>query len=88
MTGGFEDLWLGHFEKGVGRGPRRKTLFEQGNEQGLPIGNLGRRLWEVKKMYHAKAVVQFQWRKGKYSEFSVLQRNRKWKGTTSRELFD
>jgi len=47
-----------------------------------------RRLWEVRKVYHAKAVVQFQWRKGKSSEFSVLQRSLRWKRTTSRELFE
>jgi hypothetical protein len=42
----------------------------------------------VKRIYHARSVVQFQWRKGESSQFSVLQRNLKWKVTTSRELFE
>lgn len=46
------------------------------------------RLWEVKKVYHAKAVVQFQWRKGKSSEFLTLGRNLQWKLTTTKELFE
>jgi len=46
------------------------------------------RLWEVKKVYHAKAVVQFQWRKGQSSECHTLGRNLQWKVTTGRALFE
>ena len=42
------------------------------------------RLREVAKLYRARAVVQFQWRKGKSSEFFVLGRNLQWTPTTAR----
>jgi hypothetical protein len=45
-------------------------------------------LWAVKKVYDAKAVEQFQFRKGMSSEFFTLGRNLKWKLTTSRKLFE
>jgi hypothetical protein len=46
-----------------------------------------RRLQEVKRIYRAKSVVQFQWRNGKSSRFFVLGRNLKWKLTTGRTVF-
>jgi hypothetical protein len=52
-----------------------------------PTASDCRRLWAVKKVYHAKSVVQYQWRKGKSSELFTLGQNLKWKLTTSRELF-
>ena len=42
-----------------------------------PTENDCRRLREVKRFYRAKDVVQFQWRKGKSSEFYVLGRDLK-----------
>jgi len=47
-----------------------------------------RRLREVKRIYRAKEVVQFQWRKGKSSRFFALGRTLEWKVTTSRVLFE
>lgn len=47
-----------------------------------------RRLLEVKRIYRARSVVQFQWRKAESSKFFVLGRNLKWKPTTGRELFE
>jgi hypothetical protein len=46
------------------------------------------RLWEVKRLYRAKSIVQFQWRKSESSRFFVLARDLKWKPTTTRELFE
>jgi hypothetical protein len=73
---------------------KRGDLFDiiliqiKGGSAPAPTADDCRRIWKVKTVYHAKAVVQFHWRKGKSSQFSVLQRNRKWKVTTSRELFE
>jgi len=73
---------------------KRGDLFDiiliqvKGGSAPAPTMDDCRRLWAVKKVYRAKAVVQFQWRKGKSSQFSVLQRSLKWKVTTSRELFE
>jgi hypothetical protein len=53
-----------------------------------PTASDCRRLREVQRLYRAKAVVQFQWRKGRSSEFFVLGRNLKWNPTTSRTLFE
>lgn len=46
-----------------------------------------RRLLEVKRLYRAKAIVQFHWRKGKSSEFFVLARNLQWNPIKSQKLF-
>ena len=46
-----------------------------------------RRLQKVARVYRAKAIVQFQWRKGESSKFLVLGPSRKWKPTTSRAVF-
>jgi hypothetical protein len=45
------------------------------------------RLREVKRLYRAKEVVQFQWRKGKSSKFFCLGRNLEWNPTSSEDLF-
>jgi len=60
----------------------------KGGSASGPTASDCRRLSAVKKVYRAKSVVQFQWQKGKSSQFSVLQRSLKWKPTTSRELFE
>jgi hypothetical protein len=46
------------------------------------------RLREVARLYRAKDVVQFQWRKGMSSEFFVLGPDLEWKPTTSRAIFE
>jgi hypothetical protein len=46
-----------------------------------------RRLREVKRLYRAKAVVQFQWRRGESSKFFVLGRKLNWLPSSSEELF-
>jgi hypothetical protein len=46
-----------------------------------------RRLREVKRLYRAKDVVQFQWRKGESSKFFVLGRNLNWLPSSSEQLF-
>jgi hypothetical protein len=46
-----------------------------------------RRLREVKRLYRAKDVVQFQWQKGKSANFFVLGRNLNWLPSSSEELF-
>jgi hypothetical protein len=53
-----------------------------------PWANDCRRLQQVRRLYRAKSVVQFQWRKGESSVFSVLAQNLEWKPTTSRELVE
>lgn len=72
---------------------KRGDLFDivfiqiKGGSARGPTENDCIRLREVARLYRAKAVVQFQWRKGKSSEFFVLGRNLKWKPTTSQALF-
>lgn len=46
-----------------------------------------RRLREVKRLYRAKDVVQFQWRKGESSKFFVLGRRLNWRPSSSEALF-
>lgn len=46
-----------------------------------------RRLREVKRLYRAKHVVQFQWKRGESSRFFVLAPHLKWRRTSSHELF-
>jgi len=73
---------------------KRGDLFDiiliqiKGGSAAGPTASDCRRLWQVKKVYQAKAVVQFQWRKGQSSKFFTLKRNLKWKLTRSRELFE
>jgi hypothetical protein len=73
---------------------KRGDLFDiiliqvKGGSAPGPAASDCRRLFKVKKVYHAKAVVLFQWRKGKSSQFFTLGRNLQWKLTTSRELFE
>jgi hypothetical protein len=67
------DIVLIQIKGGSARGPTRDDCL---------------RLREVKRLYRAKAVVQFQWRKGESSKFFVLGRDLKWKPTTSGELFE
>ena len=45
------------------------------------------RLREVKRLYPAKAVVLFQWRKAESAEFFVLGRNLQWAPSSSEESF-
>jgi hypothetical protein len=52
-----------------------------------PTANDCLRLREVSRRYGAKAIVQFQWRKGQSSAFFKLTRRMEWKPTTSEELF-
>jgi hypothetical protein len=72
---------------------KRGDLFDivliqiKGGSARGPTENDCRRLREVKRLYRAKDVVQFQWRKGKSSDFFVLGRNLKWRPTTSNALF-
>lgn len=72
---------------------KRGDLFEiiliqvKGGSARGPTENDCLRLRAIAKLYRAKAVVQFQWRKGKSSTFLTLSRNMKWKPTTSEELF-
>jgi hypothetical protein len=67
------DIILIQIKGGSARGPTRDDCL---------------RLREVKRLYRAKAVVQFQWRKGKSSKFLYLGRNREWTPTSSEELFE
>ncbi len=46
-----------------------------------------RRLREVGRLYRAKAIVQFQWRRRSSSKFFELGEELQWKPTTSRALF-
>ena len=45
------------------------------------------RLRQLSKYYRARAIVQFQWRNGHSSKFSVLQRNGEWQPATGTEIF-
>jgi hypothetical protein len=67
------DIILIQIKGGAARGPTRDDCL---------------RLREVKRLYRAKAVVQFQWRKGKSSKFFCLGRNLGWTPTSSEELFE
>ncbi len=73
---------------------KRGDLFDivlvqvKGGSSAAPTMDDCRRLRQVARVYRAKTVVQFQWRKGKSSEFFELGRNLKWKPTTSRALFE
>jgi len=72
---------------------KRGDLFDivliqvKGGSARNPTGNDCLRLREVARLYRAKTVVQFQWRKGESSKFLVLGRNLKWKPTTTQTLF-
>ena len=72
---------------------KRGDLFDivlvqiKGGSAGAPTIEDKHRLREVAKLYKARAVVQFQWKKGKTSEFSVLARSLEWKPSTGTEIF-
>lgn len=72
---------------------KRGDLFDivlvqiKGGSARSPTAADKQRLREVSKHYRARAVVQFQWRNGQCSEFSVLQRNGEWKPATGAEIF-
>jgi hypothetical protein len=66
------DIVLIQVKGGSARGPTREDCL---------------RLREVKRLYRAKAVVQFQWRRGTSSRFFYLGRNLEWTPTSSEELF-
>ncbi len=66
------DIVLVQIKGGSARGP---TLADK------------QRLHEVSTYYHARAIVQFQWRNGQKSQFSVLQRSGEWKRATATEIF-
>lgn len=71
---------------------KRGDLFDiiliqiKGGSARSPTESDCRRLREVKRVYRARSIVQFQWRKGESSRFFVLDRNQ-WKRATSQELF-
>jgi hypothetical protein len=73
---------------------KRGDLFDivliqvKGGSARAPTENDCRRLREVGRLYRAKAVVQFQWRRGQSTDFAVLGRNLKWKPTTREALFE
>jgi hypothetical protein len=67
------DIVLFQIKGGDARGPTRQDCV---------------RLREVAKYYHARSVVQFQWRKGVSSHFFELDRRTlEWKRTTGTEVF-
>jgi len=72
---------------------KRGDLFEivliqiKGGSARGPTQDDCRRLREVKRLYGAKDVVQFQWRRGESSRFFVLGRNLNWLASSSEELF-
>lgn len=72
---------------------KRGDLFDiiliqvKGGSAAPPTESDCRRLREVRKLYRAKAVCQFQWHKGESSKFFVLSRSLKWEATTSDALF-
>jgi hypothetical protein len=63
---------------------KRGDLFEivliqiKGGSARGPTQDDCRRLREVKRLYRAKDVVQFQWRKGRSAQFFVLSRTLDW----------
>jgi hypothetical protein len=72
---------------------RRGDLFDivliqiKGGSARGPTQDDCRRLREVKRLYRAKDVVQFQWKRGESSKFFVLGRNLNWLPSSSEELF-
>jgi hypothetical protein len=72
---------------------KRGDLFDvvlvqiKGGSARGPTANDCLRLREVSRRYRAKAIVQFQWRKGRSATFFKLNRSMKWEPTTSEELF-
>jgi hypothetical protein len=72
---------------------KRGDLFDivliqiKGGSARGPTENDCRRLREVKRLYRAKDVVQFQWKRGESSKFFVLGRNLNWLPSSSEELF-
>lgn len=72
---------------------KRGDLFDivliqiKGGSARAPTAADKRRLRHVAKYYHAQAVVQFQWHKGKTCAFSLLQPNGVWKDCSGAEVF-
>jgi hypothetical protein len=72
---------------------RRGDLFDivliqiKGGSARGPTLDDCRRLREVKRLYRAKDVVQFQWKRGESSKFFVLGRKLNWLPSSSEELF-
>lgn len=77
------------------RNPRLKRgdLFDialiqvKGGSSPPPTAEDCRRLREVARIYRARAVVQFCWRKGETAEFFRLARNLRWVPSSGRDLF-
>lgn len=59
----------------------------KGGSSAAPTQQDCQRLREVARRYRAKAVCQFQWRRGKSAQFFVLGRGLIWRSTTSDALF-
>ena len=76
-----------------GRVLNRGDLFDivlvqvKGGSARAPTSEDMRRLRQVAKHYHARAVVQFQWKKAKTCKFSLLQPSNGWKDCTGTEVF-
>ena len=72
---------------------RRGDLFDivliqlKGGSARGPTQDDCRRLREVKRLYRAQKVVQFQWRRRESSKFLVLGRNLNWLPSSSEALF-
>lgn len=72
---------------------KRGDLFDivliqiKGGSARGPTENDCRRLRQVAKVYRAKEIVQFQWRRGETSKFSVLRRENEWIPSSSQEIF-
>src|SRR4051794_31543276 len=82
-------------DTGIARNPafKRGDLFDliliqmKGGSAGMPTADECRRLLDVKKYYKAKAVVLFQWDRGRKTEFGVLNRKLEWERSTCRQIF-
>ncbi len=77
-----------------GRVLKRGDLFDiiliqiKGGSARGPTAKGKRRLRDVKRHYHAREVVQFQWRKGKIARFSLLPPNSdEWEDSAATEIF-
>jgi|SRR5882672_8896061 len=73
---------------------KRGDLFEiilvqvKGGSAPAPTREDCVRLKAVAKYHRAKAIVLFEWQKGKVSRFSKLSLRLQWEPTTARELFE
>jgi hypothetical protein len=72
---------------------KRGDLFDivlvqiKGGGARMPSLDERRRLRLIARRYRVRAIVLFQWHKGKSSRFYVLGRNLEWKPTTGAEVF-